>query len=167
VVSSLVGFVRRDVMQPHLEVRSDCAMMLDSLMYLPNRRMALEALREAVRPGGLVLLSDVVVRRSPPAELRRFAWETDGMADLWQPQRLAASCEEAELIDVSLTDMSALAVDCFRRIMSATAAKYALLFETLGRKRLAEWQSNNKAYLRLFESGALGYFTVWAKTPER
>ena len=73
-VGELVSFIQGDIQQVELDGRSfDAAMLECVLSIVPDKRMALRRVHAALRPGGLLGITDVTVAGRLPPELDGLA----------------------------------------------------------------------------------------------
>jgi sarcosine/dimethylglycine N-methyltransferase len=162
-VAGRVRFVRADVISWQPDRDYDAAFALDSLMLMEDAPQVARTAHRALRPGGVLVVADVLGGPGLGPELRRFCWEEDGIIHLPSPEGQEALLRGAGYREVRLLDRSRLAVRCFERMIAASAEHREELVAAKGIARYERWVANARVYLDSFRTRVLRYVVASAR----
>ena len=104
-----------DVLEWQPEQTWDAVFALDSLALVEDLPAVLAKAGDCLAPGGKLCFGEIAAGPGLSDELRRFAWETDGMVNLPTASAYRSLVEAAGFERVVLADVTAFALDCFRK----------------------------------------------------
>lgn len=125
------SFVAGDaVALPFVDGAFDACTAIDAIVYVPEKRAVFAELARVTRPGGHVVVSDLLVADGAPDRARR---RVDAFADAWDMppiptlERYRQTADQAGLTVASVEDVSPHSIDRFRKWSAL-----ALLLDDLG-----------------------------------
>ena len=142
-----------------------CIFSLDSLVLVPDLDVVLARARQALLPDGILAIADVTAGPRCTPELRRYAWEEDGMINLESAEALAERVRRAGLEVVDIGDWTDQAAATFTRIAEATQARRQEVIAVSGLAAWQDWDSLSRRYRDSFAERALGYTRILARHP--
>ena len=117
-----VVFVVGDVRHWEPAELFDVAFTLDSLMLVNSVDEILVNVHAALKPGGVVVLTEMTSGPNVTDELLNLIWRIDGMITVPPPDDYHGMLIAAGFSDIEITDVTFLAEDCFR-LMTATVQR--------------------------------------------
>lgn len=156
-VQQRVDVVEADATRWRSSSRYDSVVSLDSLMLIAAIDGLLATAAMHLEPGGAFWATTLCAGTRLGDDLRRFAWDLDGMARLVPPDDELRAMSEAGFVDVSAEDRTALAVDVSERIDAALVHHRAVIVESIGSREYDGWIEASRRYLDGLKSGQLVY----------
>ncbi|MER7013286.1 methyltransferase domain-containing protein [Saccharopolyspora sp. NPDC000359] len=164
-LSDQVEFACVDVMDmPYPPNSFDAVWAVETLMYLPDRRAALRALFEVLRPGGHLLISDYVEREALDERMREVLVEGFTVDSLPTAEDYLAFLAETGFELVDSIDATAHLKRSAARIEDVVAEKYHLVVEKGGAEFAEEFRTMIQGVSTL-ERDHLGYRIALARKP--
>lgn len=164
--SGLLRFVHADLAGWEPDQLYDVVLALDSISLLGDfSREVFRLAFRALRPGGRLVISDMSPGPFTTTDIRARIWDYDGIRPLPEPEGLRALLRASGFTDVELTDITGVAADCYRRIVSALKGRAAEAVAVAGPDRYREWLDVCTFYRELFETGGLAYQRCLARRP--
>ncbi len=152
-----VEVVEADATRWRSGTRYDSVVSLDSLMLIAAIDGLLATAAVHLEPGGTFWATTLCAGAGLDDDLRRFAWDLDGMARLVTTDDEQRSMREAGFVDVAAEDRTALAVDVSERIDAALVRHRAVIVESIGSRDYDGWIEASRRYLDALNSGQLVY----------
>jgi SAM-dependent methyltransferase len=160
-----VRFILCDILRWQPEQDFDLLFTMDSLMYVPERECVLAQAARALRPGGMLALTEVLAGPNLNARACRFMRDKEGVVSLPKAREQAKMLEDAGFEQVTMCELTPLAVRCFETICCATLEHRETLIELEGARLYQERREDNQAYRDFFRDGTLVYFQTFARMP--
>lgn len=157
-----VGVVHADVLEWRPPRSYDAVYAVDSLMLIPDLDGALARARQALDPGGALVLAEMTAGPRTTPALRAYAWDQDGIIHLLAPGEWTARLHEAGFGGVRVHDAADLAVRCWERILAA-AERGAAAGDGNERRVCAAWAGLAALYRDQFREGGFGYARISAR----
>lgn len=160
-----VDFQVGDVLawEPGRGERFDAVFGLDALMLLEDRQRVLRTARRALRPGGRLFLAEVFAGPRDDSAVRSFIWEQDGILNLPAAEAQVGALADLGFEPLHDLDLTALAVECFRRMEIESRRHAEILIRDKGRARFERWIEHARLYRHFFEQRALSYALIVAQ----
>jgi sarcosine/dimethylglycine N-methyltransferase len=159
-VAARVRFVESDVLAWRPERAFDAALSIDSMMLIGDVPGALANAHAALRPGGRLLVVTIAAGPRVDEELRRLAWETDGMISLLAAEEHARMMREAGFEGVETEDFTPLAVESSQKMAAALEGRRDELVRAEGEEGYRGWRELGLVYLDAFRDRKLTYQLV-------
>ena len=158
-----VEFVEGDIRHWKPEELFDVAFTLDSLMLVKSVDEILPKIYSALRPGGVVVLTEMTAGPNVTDELLSFIWRIDGMITVPPPQHYRAMLSGSGFSDIKITDVTFLAEDCFELMAGALASQRETLLETIDETEIGNWEKLTSFYLDCFRNQQFSYSRITAR----
>lgn len=159
-LGSSVHFVTADVRTWKPERAYDLVYSLDSLGLIPDPPSVLRTSFSALRPGGSLVLADVVTGPNITVDLRRFMLAVDGVVSLPTVGEYVPLISKAGFQKPDVLDLTDLAERSFEAIHRVAVNSNATAFPHLPSARLIEWRELSARYLNSFASRELLYIQI-------
>ncbi|MDA3624727.1 methyltransferase domain-containing protein [Saccharopolyspora sp. WRP15-2] len=164
-LSAQVEFACVDVMDMSFPPGSfDAVWAVETLMYLPDRRAALQSLFEVLRPGGHLLISDYVEREPLDERMREVLVEGFTVSSLPTAEDYRGFLADTGFELAELTDATPHLQRSAARIEDIVAEKYHLVVEKGGAEFAEEFRTMISGVSTL-ERDHLGYTIALARKP--
>lgn len=158
-----VEFIESDIRHWHAVQLFDVAFTLDSLMLVNSVDEILLNVHSALKPGGVVVLTEMTSGPNVTAELLNFIWRLDGMITVPPPLEYHKMLTAAGFSDIEITDVTYLAQDCFQRMANAVQAQREKLLETMDATEIDNWLKLTDFYLNSFRNEQFSYSRITAR----
>lgn len=158
-----VEFIESDIRQWHADQLFDVAFTLDSLMLVNSVHEILLKVHSALKPGGVVVLSEMTAGPNVTDELLSFIWRLDGMITVPAPLEYHKMLTTAGFSDIEIADVTFLAQDCFQLMAGAVQAQKEKLLETIDATEIANWEKLTRFYLDCFRNQQFSYSRITAR----
>lgn len=156
-------FVESDIRNWKPERLFDVAFTLDSLMLVKSVSDILVKLHEALREGGVVVLTEMTAGPNVTGEILNFVWRLDGMITVLPPIEYERMLASAGFTDIEITDVTLLAQDCFQLIAGAVQSQKEKLMEPVDAEEIGNWEKLSAFYLECFREGRFSYSRITAR----
>jgi len=166
-IQQRVQVVEADATRWRSGIRYDSVVSLDSLMLIAAIDGLLATAAVHLEPGGTFWATTLCARAPLGDDLRRFAWDLDGMARLVTLDEEKRAMREAGFVDVDAEDRTAMAVDVSERIDAALVRHRAVIVESVGDQEYDGWIEASRRYLDALNSGQLVYALLRARRDSR
>lgn len=152
----------------------DLVFTLDVLMLIPDVGTALRHMARALRPGGWMVLNEILAGPHLDESMRRFAIEEDGMFHLPTAEDYRRWLQDAGLEPVDARgersealgiDRTAEAADCFAAILGGLESHRPAIIEAVGAEACSEWVRVSERYRQAFAERRLLYRQILARAP--
>ena len=153
-----------DVLAEGARASYDLVFTLDVLMLVADVPSALVAMRRALRPGGRLVLAEILAGPELDEDMRRFAIEEDGMFHLPTRQDYASWLERAGWSDIEWVDRTDLAEACFAAILEGLEAHRGAIEAEAGPQGFEEWARVSRRYREAFGDRRLLYQEIHARS---
>lgn len=164
-VRGRIRFRQADVTTWQPDRPYDLVLAVDSLTLLIKPRLALLMAFEALVPGGHLVLADIVSGPELTGPVRAQVWEYDGIRPLPPANTTGAMLNDVGFQNLASTNMSDIAVSCFRKISNALQENSSEIESVCGADEYQLWCESAQFYLRSFSSGELNYWRYTAQRP--
>lgn len=164
-IASLISFECCDALDWLPTRRYDLVYMIDSLMLVENMKRMLGKCFEALRPGGMLGLVEMIAGPNIDPPLRNLIWEIDGIINLPTIDEYEALLQAAGFRDLRFEAITETAQRCFDKIGWAVAEHRQTIIEAEGEGTYRGWSQIADLYSRSFKSGKLGYVRITATRP--
>lgn len=158
-----VEFIEADIRHWNAAQQFDVAFTLDSLMLVNSVDEILLNVHSALKPGGVVVLTEMTSGPNVTAELLSFIWRLDGMITVPPPLEYHKMLIAAGFSDVEIADVTFLAEDCFRQMAAAVQSQKEKLRETIDATEIANWEKLTGFYLDCFRNEQFSYSRITAR----
>lgn len=142
-------FVEADMMQWEPSELYDVVYFGDMLGVAQDRRALLERVHRWLRPGGALIITDIVAGPDLSDEDRAFIWGEDGFQVPSQADSLA-QIRDAGFRELDVADLTHKVVTMQETILQASYRHKPALVDTVGAESWLEWVETAKHYGRLF-----------------
>ena len=158
-----VEFIESDIRQWNADQLFDVAFTLDSLMLVNSVEEILLKVHSALKPGGVVVLTEMTAGPNVTDELLSFIWRLDGMITVPPPLKYNRMLTAAGFSDIKVTDVTFLAQDCFQLMAGAVQAQKEKLLETIDATEIGNWEKLTEFYLDCFRNEQFSYSRITAR----
>ncbi len=162
-LAAKVEFIEGDVRHWKTEQLFDVAFTLDSLMLVNSVDEILLNVHSALKPGGVVVLTEMTSGPNVTDELLNIIWRIDGMITVPPPLEYHEMLTAAGFSDIEITDVTFLAEDCFHRMAGAVQAQKEKLLETIDASEIGNWEKLTQFYLDCFRNEQFSYSRITAR----
>jgi len=162
-LAAKVEFLEGDVRHWKPEQLFDVAFTLDSLMLVNSVEEILRNLHSALKPGGVVVLTEMTSGPNVTDELLNIIWRIDGMITVPQPLEYDKMLTAAGFSDVEITDVTFLAEDCFQKMAGAVQTQKEKLLEIIDETEIGNWEKLTQFYLDCFRNEQFSYSRITAR----
>jgi cyclopropane fatty-acyl-phospholipid synthase-like methyltransferase len=157
-------FVEADMLQWEPSERYDVVYFGDMLAVAQDRRALLERVYRWLRPGGALIMTDIVARPDLSDEDRAFIWEQDGFDVPFQADSLA-QIRDTGFRELDVTDLTHTVVTMQETILQASYRHKTTLVDAVGPARWLEWVETARHYGRLFAERKLVSLRIGTHRP--
>lgn len=172
-VADRTTFERRDGMDNGFPDASfDRVWVLESSHLMPARERLVAECARVLRPGGRMVLCDIVLRRPMPFEevrrLREPLWllrEVFGDARMEPLERYATLAESSGLVVEQQTDLTAATRPTFARWRENAESYHTEVAALIGEQDLRSFAESCEVLERFWDDGTLGYGLIAASKP--
>lgn len=158
-----VEFIEGDVRHWQPEQLFDVAFTLDSLMLVNSVDEILRNVHTALKPGGVVVLTEMTSGPNVTAELLNIIWRIDGMITVPPPLGYHEMLAAAGFSDIEITDVTFLAEDCFRQMAGVVQTQKEKLLELIDATEIGNWEKLTQFYLDCFRNEQFSYSRITAR----
>lgn len=158
-----VEFIESDIRRWNADQLFDVAFTLDSLMLVNSVDEMLLKVHSALKPGGVVVLTEMTAGPNVTDELLSFIWRLDGMITIPPPLGYHKMLTAAGFSDIEITDVTFLAQDCFQLMAGAMQAQKEKLLETMDATEIGNWKQLIDFYLNCFRNEEFSYSRITAR----
>lgn len=158
-----VRFIEGDIRRWNADQLFDVAFTLDSLMLVNSVDEILLKVHSALKPGGVVVLTEMTAGPNVTDELLNFIWRLDGMITVPPPLEYHKMLTAAGFSDIEITDVTFLARDCFQLMTSAVQTQKEKLLETMDATEIDNWLKLTDFYLNSFRNEQFSYSRITAR----
>jgi cyclopropane fatty-acyl-phospholipid synthase-like methyltransferase len=161
-LSERIDFVLSDVRSWQPASSFDVAFSLDSLMLVNGVQEILTKVHSVLKPGGVVVLTELTSGPNVTKELLEFVWKLDGMITVPTPVDYEAMLIDAGFIGIEIVDVTALALDCFERMSTTMQEQRDELLEVIDGGEYESWERLTKFYCDCFRNQQFTYSRITA-----
>jgi sarcosine/dimethylglycine N-methyltransferase len=162
-LAAKVEFIEADIHHWNAAQEFDIAFTLDSLMLVNSVDEILLNIHSALKPGGVVVLTEMTSGPNVTNELLNFIWRLDGMLTVPPPHEYQKTLTAAGFSDIEIADVTFLAEDCFRQMAGAVQSQKEKLLETTDATEIANWEKLTEFYLDCFRNEQFSYSRITAR----
>jgi sarcosine/dimethylglycine N-methyltransferase len=156
-VAQRICIIENNVLDWRASRRYDAVISLDSLMLIANLPRVIENSYHSLRPGGLLQVATIVAESSLDDDLRKFAWEMDGMISLSTVEEYQEILQAAGFVEIEFRDFTHLAIESSLKIAAALERNKDEIVRAQGETVYQGWFDVGSVYLSAFREGKLGY----------
>lgn len=160
-----VRFEQGDVLDWQPAQPQDLVFALDSLMLVGDLDRVLRRAWAGLRPGGRLLLWDVLAGPAIDESTRAYAWNEDGIVNLSSRDEQLERLRAIGFASVEHRDETEQAMRCFARIEAAVVTHGPTIALSAGQAVVDDWQQLTARYRDCFEHERLGYGRFAATKP--
>jgi cyclopropane fatty-acyl-phospholipid synthase-like methyltransferase len=142
-------FVQADMLQWEPSQRYDAVYFGDMLAVAHDRRALLERIHRWLRPGGALIMTDILAGPDITDEDRAFIWTEDGFDVPPQADSLAMILDMG-FQDLDVTDITHTALTLQDTILRESYRHKTTLVDAVGADRWLAWVQAARGYRRLF-----------------
>jgi cyclopropane fatty-acyl-phospholipid synthase-like methyltransferase len=135
----------------------DVAFAIDALMMIREVDAALASALRALRPGGLLVLAEIMAGPAITDADRKYVWDEGAIVNLPTLEGYAGLLERAGFADIQVRDLTGQAVSFFQRVRSAVEERKAQILEAGGEEGYRMWVELAETYGALFRDRHLTY----------
>ena len=161
-LSGRIDFVLSDVRTWQPEKAFDVAFSLDSLMLVNGVPEILSKVHSVMKPGGVVVLTEMTSGPNVTKELLEFVWKLDGMITVPTPVEYEAMLIEAGFTGIEVLNVTSLAEDCFDRMSTALQQQRDELLEAIDSGEYDSWERLTGFYRDCFRNQQFTYSRITA-----
>ncbi len=143
-------FVQADMLHWEPSQSYDVVYFGDMLALVQDRRALLERIHRWLRPGGALVLTDIVAGPDLNDADRAFIWEADGFDSLPSQTDSLALLRDIGFHDLDVTDLTHTAVTLQETILQESYRHETTLVDAVGVDRWLAWVEGARDYRRLF-----------------
>jgi len=158
-----VEFVEGDVRHWKPDQLFDVAFTLDSLMLVNSVDEILVNVHSALKPGGVVVLTEMTSGPNVTDELLNLIWRIDGMITVPPPDEYHRMLIAAGFSEIEIADVTDLAEDCFQQMAAAVQSQQEKLLETIDETEIGNWVKLTQFYLDCFRNERFSYSRITAR----
>ncbi|HKR14753.1 MAG TPA: methyltransferase domain-containing protein [Pyrinomonadaceae bacterium] len=158
-----VEFVEGDVRHWKPAQLFDVAFTLDSLMLVNSVDEILLNVHSALKPGGVVVLTEMTSGPNVTDELLKIIWRIDGMITVPPPLEYQKMLTAAGFSDIEIADVTFLAEDCFRQMAGVVQTQKEKLLEIIDETEIGNWEKLTRFYLDCFRNEQFSYSRITAR----
>jgi cyclopropane fatty-acyl-phospholipid synthase-like methyltransferase len=140
----------------------DLVYAIDSLMLIPDLGKMLDKGRSALRPGGTLVIADVIAGPGCTDRLRQQVWDLDGIITLETSEQYRTLLVQFGFADIRIKDLTELGIRCFTTIACAARRLAAHTNEPSARTSWEKWLEVALFYERCFRERQLLYSRISA-----
>ena len=158
-----VAFIEADIRHWNPDRLFDVAFTLDSLMLVNAVDEILRKVHSALRPGGVVVLTEMTAGPNVTDELLDLIWRIDGMITVPPPHEYQTMLTASGFTDVEISDVTFHAENCFKLMSDAVQAQKETLLETTDATEIGNWEKLTEFYLGCFRRRQFSYSRITAR----
>ena len=158
-----IEFIEADIRHWNPDQLFDVAFTLDSLMLVNSVDEILLKVHSALKPGGVVVLTEMTAGPNVTDELLNLIWRIDGMITVPPPHEYQKMLTAAGFSDVEITDVTFLAEDCFKQMAATVQTQTEKLLETIDETEIGNWVKLTQFYLDCFRNEQFSYSRITAR----
>jgi cyclopropane fatty-acyl-phospholipid synthase-like methyltransferase len=158
-----VEFIEADIRHWNFDQLFDVAFTLDSLMLVNSVDEILRKVHSALKPGGVVVLTEMTAGPNVTDELLNLIWRIDGMITVPPPHEYQKMLTASGFSDVDITDVTFHAENCFKLMAGAVHAQREKLLETIDATEIGNWEKLIELYLDCFRNQQFSYSRITAR----
>jgi len=162
-VAERIRFIEANVLHWRPSLHYDALLSLDSLMLIDQLSALLDKAYASLKPGRPLMVAVIVAGPYLDDELRRFAWELDGMISLPTLEEYAEMLKTAGFIRIDSEDLTQLALDSSVKIATALERNQEEIVRTQGKEAYWSWIGAGKIYVGGFREKKLTYQLISAR----
>jgi cyclopropane fatty-acyl-phospholipid synthase-like methyltransferase len=161
-LSGRIDFVLSHVRDWQPEKLFDVAFTLDSLTLVNGVQGILSKIHSVMKPGGVVVLTEMTSGPNVTNELLEFVWKLDGMITLPTPVEYEAMLIEAGFTGIEILDVTSLAEDCFEQMSTTLQEQRDELLEAIDPGEYDSWDRLTRFYCDCFRNQQFTYSRITA-----
>lgn len=158
-----IDFVLSQARDWQPEKSFDVAFTLDSLALVNGVQGILSKIHSVLKPGGVVVLTEMTSGPNVTKELLEFVWKLDGMITLPTTVEYEAMLVEAGFSGIEILDVTNLAEDCFEQMSTTLQVQKDELLEVIAAGEYDSWEKLTSFYSGCFRNRQFTYSRITAQ----